>query len=154
MTERGFTLTGGCLCGAVRYRYSGELGGSLGLVTQCHCGQCRKVQGGPAYVAPASADGFELTTGRPFIKEFESSPGKFRAFCGRCGSPLYSRRTVLPAAIRLRLGALNDPPPDLRIEAHIYCADRAPWDDSAGAPEYPAEEPSRYTLNVISDNIS
>ena len=154
MNEREPKTTGGCLCGAVRYSYDGELGGSLGLVTQCHCGQCRKVQGGPASVAPASAGAFEVTAGRSRVREFESSPGKFRAFCERCGSPLYSRRAELPAAIRLRLGALDHPPPDLRIDAHIYWDDRATWEDSIDAPTYPAEEPSRSASTIISDNIS
>ncbi len=143
MSERARPLTGGCLCGAVRYRYDGELGGSLGLITQCHCGQCRKAQGGPASVAPATAEALEFTAGRSLIRELESSPGKFRAFCGCCGSPLYSRRVESPKAIRLRLGAFDDPPPDLRIEAHIYCIDQAPWEECSGAPRYPAQEPER-----------
>jgi hypothetical protein len=136
-------VTGGCLCGGVRYRYDGELGGAHGAVTQCHCTQCRKAQGGPAYVAPASAEALVFTDGRSLIREFESSPGKFRAFCGRCGSPLYSRRAGRPDAIRLRLGALDDPPPSLRIDAHIFVDDSAPWEDSADAPRYPAQEPDR-----------
>ena len=136
-------LTGGCLCGGVRYRYDGELGGTWGSVTQCHCGQCRKAQGGPASVAPASAAALTITTGEAVITEFESSPGKFRAFCGRCGSPLYSRRAELPDTVRLRLGAMDDPPPELRIEAHIFFDDCAPWEDSPNASRYPAAEPDR-----------
>jgi hypothetical protein len=136
-------LTGGCQCGAVRYRYDGVLGGALGMVTQCHCSQCRKAQGGPAAVAPASAHALTFTEGRSLIREYESSPGKFRAFCERCGSPLYSRRTERPDVMRLRLGALDNPPPNLRIEAHIFFDDRAAWEDSAAAPRYPAQEPDR-----------
>ena len=136
-------VTGSCLCGGVRYSYDGDLGGAHGAVTQCHCSQCRKAQGGPAYVAPASAEALVFSEGRSLIQEFESSLGKFRAFCGRCGSPLYSRRAERPDAIRLRLGALDDPPRDLRIEAHIFFGDRAPWEDSDEAPRYPGQEPDR-----------
>jgi hypothetical protein len=143
MSARGPVLTGGCLCGAVRYLYDGELGDAHGAVTQCHCAQCRKAQGGPVSVAPASAKALSITTGADVITEFESSPGKFRAFCGRCGSPLYSRRAELSDAVRLRLGGLDDPPPELRIEAHIFFDDRAPWEDSPDAPRYPAQEPGR-----------
>lgn len=133
-----------CLCGDVRYRYVGRLGGEHGLVTQCHCEQCRKAQGGPATVAPASAEAFAIIAGTDLVTEFESSPGKFRAFCGRCGSPLYSRRAALPDVIRLRLGALENPPPNLVIEAHIHDDDSASWEKSADdAPRYPAEEPER-----------
>lgn len=137
-------IFGRCLCGGVRYRYVGRLGGEHGLVTQCHCGQCRKAQGGPATVAPASAEAFAIIAGTNLVTEFESSPGKFRVFCGRCGSPLYSRRAARPDVIRLRLGALEYPPPSLRIDAHIHDADRASWEDSADdTPRYPAEEPDR-----------
>ena len=33
---------------------------------------------------------------RGTVQEFESSPGKWRAFCQNCGSPLYSRRAARP----------------------------------------------------------
>ena len=77
-------ITGGCLCGGVRFTYSGELGGSLGLVTLCHCSQCRKATGFAAAVAPARAAGFTITQGGDLVREYESSPGKLRAFCGVC----------------------------------------------------------------------
>ncbi len=136
-------LMGGCLCGAVRYQYAGELGGDLGAITKCHCVQCRKAQGAAASVAPASATALTFTSGRSLIREFESSSGKFRAFCERCGSPLYSRRAEKPDVLRLRLGAIDDAPTDLRVEAHIYFDERAPWEDDEDAPRYPALEPSR-----------
>ena len=107
------SLTGGCLCGAVRFRYAGPLGGPVGAVTVCHCAQCRKAQGYAAAVAPAVAAGFQITAGTSDIREFQSSPGKFRAFCGGCGSPLYSRLAASPERLRLRLGGLDDPPDTL-----------------------------------------
>jgi hypothetical protein len=137
-------FTGGCLCGAVRYRYAGPLGGPLGAVTVCHCGQCRRAQGLAAAVAPASAAGFALTSGADQMREYESSPGKLRAFCAACGAPLYSRRRADPAGLRLRLGSIDDPPADLTIEAHIHVADLPAWaalDDDA--PRYAAAEPGR-----------
>jgi hypothetical protein len=134
---------GGCLCGAVRYRYEGPLGGRLGLVTLCHCRQCRKLQGYAAAAAPALAAGFSIVQGADQIREFESSPGKRRGFCGVCGSPLYSRREGAPEAIRLRLGGLDDPPDGLRIQAHIYTEDQPAWAEPDDAPRYPGEEPDR-----------
>ncbi len=136
-------LHGGCLCGGVRYELRGPIGGFSGAVTLCHCSQCRKAQGGPAAVGPAKADAMHVTAGRTLIREYESSPGKFRAFCERCGSSLYSRRAANPADIRLRLGSIDNPPTGLRIEAHIFFDDRAPWENSADAPEYAANEPGR-----------
>jgi hypothetical protein len=135
-------LTGGCLCAGVRYRYAGPLGGALGLVTLCHCGMCRKAQGYAAAAAPALAAGFVVTAGADLIREYESSPGKFRAFCGACGSPLYSRRDALPKALRLRLGSL-DAAPGLTIEAHIYTDGPPGWSGERDAPRYPGAEPER-----------
>ena len=68
-------MTGGCLCGAVRYR----LDGPLGPVVQCHCLQCRKAQGGAfALVTPVRAEHFVLLAGADALRGYESSPGKWR----------------------------------------------------------------------------
>ena len=143
MTSSSEPVTGGCLCGGVRFTYSGELGGSLGLVTVCHCVQCRKVTGYAAGVVPARMSGFTITDGHDVIREYESSPGKLRAFCTRCGSPVYSRRVSLPDALRLRLGVLDNPPADLKIQAHIYAHDLPAWAEPDDAPRYPGVEPGR-----------
>jgi len=138
------SLTGGCLCGAVSFRYAGRLGGPIGAVTICHCAQCRKAQGYAVAVAPALAAGFHITSGASDIREFQSSPGKFRAFCGGCGSPLYSRLAASPERLRLRLGALDDPPDTLTIDAHTFTEDQPAWSVSGGAaPRYPGREPGR-----------
>jgi hypothetical protein len=137
-------LEGGCLCGAVRYRYVGELGGALGAVTECHCVQCRKVQGGAAAVAPIQAAGLAFSQGEDQIAVYESSPGKQRAFCRHCASPLYSRRMSDRSVMRLRLGSIDNPPPDLRVEAHTFIAGAPAWDQPDPAvPRYPGLEPGR-----------
>ena len=136
-------MHGGCLCGAVRYRYEGSLGGELGAVTLCHCRQCRRAQGYAAAVAPAQAAGFSIIAGVDQVREYESSPGKKRAFCGLCGSPLYSRLDAAPNAIRLRIGSLDSPPAGLRIQAHIHAENLPAWAAPDDAPRYPGEEPGR-----------
>jgi len=143
MASTAAMVTGGCLCGSVRFTYQGELGGSLGLVTLCHCVQCRKATGYAAGVVPASASGLTITQGQDLIGEYQSSPGKFRAFCTQCGSPIYSKRASLPDALRLRLGALDNPPADLKIQAHIYTHDLPAWAEPDDAPRYPGMEPGR-----------
>ena len=143
MSQAGETIHGGCLCGGVRFTYSGELGGSLGLVTVCHCVHCRKITGYAAGVVPLRAPGFTITEGRDLIREYESSPGKMRAFCGHCGSPVYSRRESRPDALRLRLGLLDNPPADLKVQAHIFTHDLPAWAEPDDAPRYPGEEPGR-----------
>jgi hypothetical protein len=135
--------TGGCLCGVVRFSYSGELGGALGKVTACLCAQCRKAQGFAAAVVPAEAEGLSIIVGQDEIREFESSPGKLRAFCGRCGSPLYSRLDSRPGSLRVRLGAFDKLPQYVAIEAVIFAEDAPTWTHLEGAPRYPEREPER-----------
>lgn len=131
------TLEGSCLCGAVRYVYEG----ALGPVAMCHCRQCRKAQGTAfATNSPIAAGAFRLISGSESLREFAASPGKRRAFCGDCGSPIYSRREDLPGVLRLRIGTL-DTPIDARPSHHIFAASRAEWeviDD--GLPQYAALE--------------
>lgn len=137
------SISGGCLCGSVRFLYEGPLGGKLGAVTVCFCGQCRKSQGLAAAVAPALAAGFMVTAGAKAITEYESSPGKFRAFCRLCGAPLYSRRVSSPAQLRLRLGSLDNAPPGLCIEAQIFTEDAPEWTSFGAAPRFGGLEPGR-----------
>jgi len=66
----------------------------------------------------------------------------FRAFCRRCGSPLYSRRPGAPGVFPLRLGILNEDP-DRRSVAHCFVASKATWfaiDDDL--PQFTANPPS------------
>jgi len=136
-------VTGGCLCEAVRFTYDGELGGALGQATLCVCGQCRKAQGYGSAVVPAQVAGLTFTKGADQVREFQSSPGKHRAFCGACGSPLYSRLDARPAALRLRLGAFDALPDTVRIEAVIHGQGAPSWIDIADASRYPGVEPGR-----------
>ena len=75
--------TGGCQCGAVRYRVEGE----LGRASICHCRMCQKALGAPfGPFVSAMADKLTWTRGAP--KHFRSSNMVRRGFCGDCGTPL------------------------------------------------------------------
>ena len=87
MGDKTLPITGGCLCGAVRYEANeppGDYGG------YCHCRMCQKAYGSgfSAYVDFAS-DAFRFTLGEP--KLYKSSNSGERGFCANCGSPLISR---------------------------------------------------------------
>ncbi len=115
--------TGSCLCGSIQYQIEGE----LEPVQLCHCRQCRKAQGTP-FVSniPVAASAFRITSGEDAMKEYESTPGKIRAFCGRCGSPILSRRTTMPEVVRIRAGTINEDLP-VRPAFHIFAAHKANW---------------------------
>ena len=79
----GPDFAGGCYCGAVRYRLTAPPHD----VDTCRCRWCAHTVGATVTEwahLPASA--FEFTRGEPV--RFESTPGVWRTFCGRCGSSL------------------------------------------------------------------
>ena len=116
-------LEGGCLCGGVRFRVTGK----LGPAGYCHCKQCQRASGSAfASNSPVRTSYFALTSGAELVTEYESSPGKYRAFCRRCGSPVYSRRDSEPELRRIRLGTL-DADPERRPLAHVWVGSKAPW---------------------------
>src|SRR5262245_34636836 len=112
-------LTGGCLCGRVRY----EIHGKIGAVACCHCRFCRKAQGTAfATNAPVRTKYFHLRSGSDSVAEYESSPGKVRCFCRTCGSPLWSRTVSDPDTIRIRLGLLESDP-ERRPALHVWLSE-------------------------------
>ncbi len=132
-------MTGGCLCGANRYR----IGGKLGALVYCHCSQCRRISGSAfSAIAGVRTRYFTWSRGGDVLGEFESSPGKFRVFCPNCGCPLYSRRPAQPDVLTLRLGTLDDDP-GRRLAAHIWVGSMASWhtiDDDR--PRFEEDAPS------------
>lgn len=127
---------GSCLCGGVRYRLDAE----ISELACCHCQQCRKAQGSAfGSNAPVRRSDFRLIRGEELLKSFESSSGKLRVFCGRCGSPLWSERATAPETIRLRVGSL-DTPLQHAPDYHIHTQSKAPWYEIRdGAPQHPAD---------------
>jgi hypothetical protein len=115
-----------------------------GAIEFCHCRACRK-SNGTAYGAnaPISISDFRIVAGVERLKAFESSPGKQRFFCGRCGSPNYSHHQKRPGMLRLRIGLLDTPtsaPPRI----HFMVAHKAEWDDIRDdLPQYAEFEPGR-----------
>jgi hypothetical protein len=90
------SVTGGCQCGAVRFRAA-----RLGRATICHCRMCQKAFGG--FFGPlVTAHGVEWTRGAPAY--FASSDKVQRGFCAACGTPL-SYEAGGPAEIAI--GALD-----------------------------------------------
>jgi hypothetical protein len=105
-------ISGGCQCGAIRYRIDGPLG-SAGI---CHCRMCQKAFGswGAALVSvPVSS--LTWTRGEP--SEFRSSAIVARGFCADCGTPLYMMEDGFPYW-EIAIGTLDDPgaaPPDHQV---------------------------------------
>ncbi len=97
------THTGGCQCGAVRFRISGALG-HAGI---CHCRMCQKAFGSwGAALLTVPEQNLAWTRGTP--GEFRSSPVVARGFCAKCGTPLYMHEDG-SGIYDIAIGALDDP---------------------------------------------
>lgn len=115
--------TGSCLCGGIQYQIHGD----LAPVQICHCQQCRKAQGSALVTnIPVATSQFTITQGEDLLTRYESSPGKERAFCSRCGSPVISRLDSKPDVVRVRAGTLDGQPP-LQLLDHAFVGSKACW---------------------------
>ncbi len=97
--------TGGCLCGAVRYRATL----SRDRVGACHCAMCRRWTGGPLMTVSASSVTFDAPDA---VSTYASSAWAERGFCATCGSVLFYRflgGTPDQAVPHLTYGSLDDP---------------------------------------------
>jgi len=112
---------GGCLCGAVRYRIEGP----IESVAHCHCNSCRRASGA-AFVTwfTVPRDRHEWTKGAP--RQFASSPGVARAFCGVCGTGLAYANDKAGKTIDLTIGSL-DCAAGHPADRHIWTDDRLGW---------------------------
>ncbi|CAN8104677.1 unnamed protein product [Discula destructiva] len=100
-------LEGGCLCGAIRIRSTGEIV-NKGL---CHCLDCRKITGSTHstnIVVPS--EGFSVTKGSPkqFLKTADSGNTITLSFCGECGSTLWSQSSSFGNTKVIKVGVLDN----------------------------------------------
>src|SRR5262245_13592334 len=118
-----------CLCGSVVM----QIGEVIGPYILCHCKSCRRASGS-AFGAHISVplEAFHITAGQQDIATYESSPGKVRHFCSKCGSPLYAVVGSAPGVVRVRLGVLDsefhDPP-----SGHMFTGHKAAWEVIEGS---------------------
>jgi hypothetical protein len=100
-------ITGGCLCGAIRYACDAEpLGAYL-----CHCTDCQRSSAGPFSACIAMpADALRVTAGEPAIYERPGGSGRIvaRRFCANCGTQLFSQSEQTPQMCVVRSGTLDD----------------------------------------------
>lgn len=130
----GDILTGGCQCGAIRFRVEGDLKDA----SVCHCRMCQKAVGG-FYAPLVNTKGTTLTWTRGHPKHFASSNFVNRGFCENCGTPLTYEA---PDGVALSIAAFDHPekvPPTVQfgIEGKL------PYVDGISAL------PTRHTMDDI-----
>jgi hypothetical protein len=131
-------ITGGCLCGAIRYRIDAP----VTELRQCHCNNCQKASGSVGTVGAAiPSAAFHLTQGTPrrYSAVVDSGRTLHRFFCGECGSPLYSQRANTPENMVVRAGTFDDPE-GLKITLHIWTSKARSWHPiDPGAKQLPGQ---------------
>jgi hypothetical protein len=119
------SMTGGCLCRAIRYRVSQP----IEKVIACHCTHCQKVSGAAcSHNAALMATAITFTAGTPkrYVDTADSGNRLYRFFCGECGSSLYSQREKMPEMVVLKVGTLDDPG-DLTLAMNIWTKSARSW---------------------------
>jgi hypothetical protein len=132
-------LTGGCLCGGVRF----ELSAPLLVSTYCHCTRCQRRTGSAAAVSGRIAPGsLTITQGDDLVAAYQPEDGFAKDFCGRCGSALWARNPVDTEMRFVRLGAF-DGDPGIRPSARQFVTYAAPWEPipDDGLPRFPERRP-------------
>jgi GNAT superfamily N-acetyltransferase len=114
-------ITGGCFCGAIRYRLSA----SSRDVSHCHCGICRRTTGAPFVTwATFPAASLVFTAGTP--AEYRATSRAVRQLCPTCGTTLTFRETARPHSVDLTVGSMDCP--DAIVPArHIWTASQVAW---------------------------
>jgi hypothetical protein len=133
-------LTGGCGCEAVRFEVSED---ALEAAAYCHCTRCQRRSGAAASAnARITPGSLRITSGEELVKEWQPEDGFAKAFCGECGSALFSRPPDEPRYVGIRLGTF-DSDPGIRPQWHQFVANAAPWEPirDDGLPRYPGLPP-------------
>jgi hypothetical protein len=127
-------LTGGCLCGTVRYRLVAKPEGA----GWCHCRSCQLNSGSPAMAfASVPIDAMTIDAGDDALRHYASSDAAERWFCGTCGTPLWVQDRDTPQERDFSLATLDDPA-SVIPGFHIYWSSRIAWDKPADElPRFP-----------------
>lgn len=139
------TYTGGCQCGAVRFRVEG----ALKSVSICHCRMCQKAFGSfYAPLATAPDGGLTFTRGAP--KRFRSSNHVLRGFCAACGTPLTFKA---PDGVALSIGAF-DRPAEIVPTVQWGLEGKLPYVDALAALPAHRTEEDTATAPYLDDLVS
>jgi hypothetical protein len=115
---------GGCLCGAVRY----VLKGDLLAVAICHCRHCQRQSGSilSFNVVVRESDYDQRGETMVYVDKGDSGQPLYRHFCGRCGSPVFTKTAMAPGMVVVRAGTL-DSMEGLQPTSEIYTDHAVKW---------------------------
>jgi hypothetical protein len=138
MPEPQLPLTGGCLCGGIRF----EVDAPLVNASYCHCTRCQRRTGTAASAQGRLEPGsLRFVSGEDLMRAYDPGDGGFsKLFCSACGSSLFSRAPGAAEPGSVRLGVL-DGDPGVRPSFRTHVGTAAVWEPlpDDGLPRYEAE---------------
>ena len=132
-------LTGGCLCGQVRY----ELADRPARAGVCHCRDCQRSSGSAfaVFVGVPKESAAIRGTLNTFHGRGDSGRPLERSFCPACGSQVTVAGPFRPDMAFFTAGTLDDPSA-VRPAVQIWCDSAQPWVELGGNIERVAKEPA------------
>lgn len=118
------TISGGCLCGRIRYRSEA----AVKFVSLCHCRDCQRFTGS-AFAAVIALPKAGLAVDgamKGFVKRGDSGKTIERFFCPACGTSLMDEAEVVPGLVMIQAGTLDDAS-WVKPTSQIFCASAQPW---------------------------
>jgi len=130
--DRSNKLSGGCLCGGLRY----EITGPRRNVVNCHCENCRRTHGNFAAYTSLHRSDLRLTGQRTLQWYHDRSPNAYRGFCNRCGASLFWDARDGRDRIAVAAGSLDDSAA-LKTIGHIYVSEAGQYYEiNDGLPQF------------------
>ena len=114
---------GSCLCGAIKFKVTGQLGAG----EMCHCQQCRQWTG--HIYASTEVPRMALSIDdESRLKWYPSSKKVRRGFCADCGSPMFFDPIDQEKHqwIAIALGSFTTPTA-VKIEQHIFTLEKGDY---------------------------
>lgn len=117
-TGKTYHLTGGCLCGGVRY----QIDGPCRDVIVCHCTNCRKVHGHQAAYLSTEKSSVTMESRESLSWFHDAGPDTWRGFCAHCGSSLFWDLGKHSSRLSVAAGTLDDSD-TLKTVGHIFLSE-------------------------------
>lgn len=118
-------MKGRCLCGAIEY----EISGTPEDAYYCHCRDCQRSSGSPFHIlAIVKRGALQVRSGAPASYKSATDSGfeMTRAFCAKCGTPLFFESTRFPDIRMFTVTTLEDPEA-IRPSFEIWTTSMVSW---------------------------
>ena len=133
-------VTGGCLCGNIRYEFDRDAVISSG---NCHCTDCQKATGGgKATILFVPTTALTISGGfKAYTVTGTDGSHVSRGFCPECGSPVISYVAEQPGVRFIKAGSLDDPS-WVQPAASFWTGSALAWDaPDPGVPGFERNPP-------------